>query len=173
MAGTYIELGGDSGSSGSPQPWQLSVDTAANLPALGDVDGQLIYVRDTESIYAWDQTGSQWNQILNGLADVSGPGSAVNEQVAVYNGVTGKSIKASPVTIDGSGNVGGVAGLTASGEVAAASLVATSYIRFPSLTTAQRNALTAVNGMVVYNQTDGLFQGYAAGSWVNLHGWGA
>lgn len=173
MAGTYTEIGGGSSGSGGPAPWQLSVDTAANLPAIGDVDGQLIYVRDTESIYAWDQVGTQWDLILNGLADVSGPGSAVNEQVAVYNGVTGKSIKATPVTIDGSGNVGGVADLTATGDVSADALVASSYIRLPSLTTIQRNALTPVNGMVVYNQTDGLFQGYAAGAWVNLHGWGS
>ncbi len=37
------------------------------------------------------------------------------------------------------------------------------------LTTTQRNALTAVNGMFIYNSTTGKFQGRAAGSWVDLH----
>lgn len=36
------------------------------------------------------------------------------------------------------------------------------------LTTTQRNALTAINGMVIYNITDDKFQGYEAGAWVNL-----
>jgi len=38
----------------------------------------------------------------------------------------------------------------------------------PRLTTAQRDAITAFNGMVVYNTTTGKFQGYEAGAWVNL-----
>jgi hypothetical protein len=36
-------------------------------------------------------------------------------------------------------------------------------------TTTQRNALTAANGHLIYNTTDHKFQGYANGSWVNLH----
>lgn len=37
------------------------------------------------------------------------------------------------------------------------------------MTTTQRNALTALNGMVLYNTTDDKLQVYAAGSWVDLH----
>ena len=37
------------------------------------------------------------------------------------------------------------------------------------MTTAERNALTAVNGMVLYNTTTDKLQVYAAGSWVDLH----
>jgi|TARA_Y100000310_G_scaffold31852_1_gene30205 hypothetical protein len=37
-----------------------------------------------------------------------------------------------------------------------------------SLTTAERDALTAVNGMIVYNSTDNKFQGYENGVWANL-----
>ena len=36
------------------------------------------------------------------------------------------------------------------------------------MTTAQRDALTAVNGMLIYNSTDNKFQGYENGSWTNL-----
>jgi len=42
------------------------------------------------------------------------------------------------------------------------------FVQFGSLTTTQRNALTAANGMVIYNSTDNKFQGYENGSWVNL-----
>lgn len=37
------------------------------------------------------------------------------------------------------------------------------------MTTSERNALTAVNGMQVYNTTTDKLQVYAAGSWVDLH----
>lgn len=38
----------------------------------------------------------------------------------------------------------------------------------PRLTTTQRNLLTGTNGMVIFNTTDGKFQGYVNG-WINLH----
>ena len=38
----------------------------------------------------------------------------------------------------------------------------------PTLTTTQRDALSATNGMVVYNTSTNKFQGYEAGSWSNL-----
>lgn len=37
-----------------------------------------------------------------------------------------------------------------------------------NMTTTQRNALTAANGMMIYNTSDNKFQGYEAGAWVNL-----
>ena len=37
------------------------------------------------------------------------------------------------------------------------------------MTTTQRNALTASNGMVVYNTTTNKFQGYANSAWVDFH----
>jgi hypothetical protein len=37
------------------------------------------------------------------------------------------------------------------------------------LTTTQRNALTASNGMIIYNSSTNKFQGRAGGAWVDLH----
>ena len=45
---------------------------------------------------------------------------------------------------------------------------ASGYVQFGSVTTTQRDAFTAVNGMVIYNSSDNKFQGYENGSWVNL-----
>ena len=39
------------------------------------------------------------------------------------------------------------------------------YLRLPKLTTTQRNALTAVNGMVIYNSTTTQIESYEAGGW--------
>jgi hypothetical protein len=48
------------------------------------------------------------------------------------------------------------------------SVTARSFVQFGSLTTSERNALAATNGMVIYNETDNKFQGFENGSWVNL-----
>ena len=37
-----------------------------------------------------------------------------------------------------------------------------------NMTTTQRDALTAANGMIVYNTTANKFQGYENGAWANL-----
>jgi hypothetical protein len=42
------------------------------------------------------------------------------------------------------------------------------FVQFGSLTTTERNALTAANGMVIYNSTTNRFQGYQNGSWINI-----
>ncbi|HCB49834.1 MAG TPA: hypothetical protein DEP47_09975 [Chloroflexi bacterium] len=41
--------------------------------------------------------------------------------------------------------------------------------RLTGITTTQRNALTAINGMIIYNSTTNTFQGRAGGAWVDLH----
>lgn len=54
------------------------------------------------------------------------------------------------------------------GNVTAASVTASNFVQFSSISTTQRNALTASNGMVIYNSTVERFQGYQNGSWINL-----
>ena len=42
-------------------------------------------------------------------------------------------------------------------------------VQLPTLTTTQRNALSAANGMLVYNSTTSKIEAYAGGAWVALH----
>jgi hypothetical protein len=60
---------------------------------------------------------------------------------------------------------------TAGTEVATMTSSATVFanaLQVASMTTTERNALTAANGMIIYNTTDNKFQGYENGSWANL-----
>ena len=43
-----------------------------------------------------------------------------------------------------------------------------SVLKLSNLTTTERNALTAANGMIIYNATTNKFQGYENGSWADL-----
>jgi hypothetical protein len=42
------------------------------------------------------------------------------------------------------------------------------FVQFGSLTSTDRDALTAANGMVIYNTTNNKFEGYQNGGWINL-----
>lgn len=68
------------------------------------------------------------------------------------------------MTITASGNVGiGTVTLATSALLDLTST--TGALLVPRMTTTQKNALTAVNGMIVYDTTLAKFQGYEAGAW--------
>lgn len=48
-------------------------------------------------------------------------------------------------------------------------VITSSPVRMASFTTAERDALASQNGDMIYNETTNKFQGYANGSWVDLH----
>lgn len=74
-------------------------------------------------------------------------------------------------TIDGA-TIGGATPAAVTGTAIIGTSVSvtgtTGFVQLPSLTTTQRNALTAANGMIIYNSTDNKFQGYENGAWANL-----
>ena len=47
-------------------------------------------------------------------------------------------------------------------------IVADGFVQLGYYTQAERDNISAVNGMIIYNTTDNKFQGYENGSWVNL-----
>lgn len=69
--------------------------------------------------------------------------------------------------IDHNGNVG-VGSSTPSASAALDINSTTGALLLPRMTTTERNALAAVNGMLIYNTTDNKFQGYENGAWANL-----
>ena len=48
----------------------------------------------------------------------------------------------------------------------------TTAIQLPTMTTAQRDALTPIAGMIIYNTTTGTIQQYVSGAWENFGGGG-
>jgi hypothetical protein len=57
---------------------------------------------------------------------------------------------------------------SADGSVTGSKVVSNGYIQFGSYSSTARNALTAANGMVIYNTTANRFQGYQNNAWINL-----
>lgn len=84
----------------------VTVDTVADLPASGQ-EGDIRYVKDQDALYTYD--GSGWNLAGGGIAGPGGP--VVDGSVAVFDGTSGNSVKSTPVIIDDSGNVTGVASI--------------------------------------------------------------
>lgn len=93
MAGTYIYL--PPSGEGSLY-WGSAVADVASLPASGDVTGQVVLVLDSLTLYEWN--GSAWTTLVDGPADVSGPASATDGQMTLFNGTSGKLIKAATGT---------------------------------------------------------------------------
>ena len=54
------------------------------------------------------------------------------------------------------------------GTVEVGTVAISASFPLPSLTTTERDALTAGNGMLVYNTSTNTLQGYENGSWVNM-----
>jgi len=89
--------------------------------------------------------------------------------------LTNKTLTAPDInsgTIDGTVIGGSTAAAITGTAISGTSLTitgSTGTVQLPTLTTTQRNALTAANGMLIYNTTDSKIQAYAGGAWVNLH----
>jgi hypothetical protein len=47
-------------------------------------------------------------------------------------------------------------------------LYTTNALLMPRMTTTERDAMSPINGMIIYNSTDDKFQGYGAGAWGNI-----
>ena len=78
---------------------------------------------------------------LSGSGDVTGPASSTDNRVARFHSTTGKVIQESPVGISDTGNVTGVAALTASGKVST-----TAQMQWGSSAGSSGGATTAITG---------------------------
>lgn len=79
---------------------------------------------------------------------VTGPGpSTTDGQVAVFNGTGGYTIKGVPVAIDASGNMTGVADLTASGAIQGATVEGTTSVTGGNTTVSDNEISTSTGGL--------------------------
>jgi hypothetical protein len=134
---------------------------ATNLNALTDVTltaplqvNQVIKYNGTEWVNGTDNnTGNPFDQSLN-----------------TTNNVQFQSTKSADFVLSGSGTPTVQSdtdiNLLAGNRVA---VVSKTPFKFPSLTTAERDGITAQNGDVIYNSSLNKLQVYAASTWVNLH----
>lgn len=88
------------------------------------------------------------------------PGSVTSNQVARING-RGQFVI-------GVQAAGGLANVPTNNSVGIELQSTTRAILLSRMTTAQRDAMTAVDGMIIYNTTTGTIQGYQSGAWGNL-----
>lgn len=137
MSGTFIYLPPSGGQSAY---WGDAVATAALLPAAGTVTGEAVLVLDTLTIYAWD--GATWQPIVNGPADVSGPGSSLDGQLTLFDGTSGKIIK----------------GFTGTGYVKSASGVITAQAVPIPIADGGTNSATALSNNRVIQSSGGKIQ---------------
>jgi len=108
-----------------------------------------------------NSTGSPTNFAV--LAGRKENGTALNQQGYFSLGVNDGSavVERVRITSDGRIGFGGVPGTSMALDVQST----TGAFVPPRMTTAQRNVMTATDGMVIYNTTTGRFEGYESGTW--------
>ncbi len=110
---------------------------------------------------------------------IGGATGATDNAIIRADGVGGATVKGSGVTVSDNGDIDGVRSIIPHMRIGATGAPTTSAILdlaaatdgallVPVLTTAERNALTATDGMVIYNASASQFQMYRAGAWENV-----
>jgi hypothetical protein len=97
----------------------------------------------------------------------------LNNGTVILNADTQLTLGTGTLTLDDySGNVNGsilIVRSQSSGDYVGGISFGARFLILPTRTTAQRDALTASNGMIIYNTNTNKFQGRAGGAWVDLH----
>jgi hypothetical protein len=117
-------------------------NSIAGLSLQNDAQSWLAYVNASDNFIVGDSTGSTLPfTIVN---------TAVTDSIYVSTG--------------GRVGINGAPATSAALEVDST----TGALLLPRMTTAQRNALTAVAGMLIYNSTTGVLEAYEGAAWVNI-----
>jgi hypothetical protein len=109
------------------------------------------------------------------VGDLEITGATVTNRYALKaNAPAGTATNDYGVWVDGSSRINYFAGKVGVGTASPATSAGielsstTQSLLLSRMDTTQRDALTAVNGMVIYNSQTNKFQGYENGAWVNL-----
>ena len=117
--------------------------------------------------------------VTNEMLLPAGGNSTLVSEIATQT-LTNKTLTSPDINtpdIDGGAIDGAVIGANTPAAITGTAISGTSVtvtgtagtVQLPTLTTTQRNALSAANGMLVYNSTTSKIEAYAGGAWVQLH----
>ena len=158
--GNIVGSGWDGDSYTSAAIIKVGVDKYTSSVADGVIPGRILFLTFDESGNTGANNAMCFNRLGNLGIKRDDPSEALDVvgNAIISGNLTAGALKGSLTADDSTIIVDGTTG----------AITAPSYVQFGSFTTPQRNALTAANGMVIYNTTDNKFQGYENGSWVNL-----
>ena len=158
--GNIVGSGWDGDSYTTAAIIKVGVDKYTSSVADGVIPGRILFLTFDESGNTGANNAMCFNRLGNLGIKRDDPSEALDVvgNAIISGNLTAGALKGSLTADDSTIIVDGTTG----------AITAPSYVQFGSFTTPQRNALTAANGMVIYNTTDNKFQGYENGSWVNL-----
>lgn len=154
--GAFITRAGDAGT-----PSSLTLTNATGLPLATGIAGfgtnwittlgANLPTCAADGAHAYTNAGGAamtCTAITAGSGDVVGPASATDTAIARYDGATGKLIQNSGVTIDGSNNIAGAAGISGTSVTVTGAASAGTVAGAAVATQANQEAATATNLIV-------------------------
>lgn len=163
---SYVSSQGYVTSASIPNSFSSIAVSGQNTVNADSISDTLTLVAGTNVTITTDAT----NDTITISASDAGGGTSYDQSLNTTDDVEFNSVSAGSFISTSAG----VPTLTSATNInlaaANAVVVTTSPFRLASLTTAQRDALTAVNGDMIYNSTTNKLQGYQNGLWINLDG---